>query len=59
MIPAEGLDLEEHLAEIRGGYMVKALAEAGGVQKRAAAKLGMSFRSFRYYLDKLGLRDDD
>lgn len=56
IIPDEGLDLEEHLAEIRSGYMIKALAEAGGVQKKAAAKLGMSFRSFRYYLDKLGLR---
>ncbi|MCH7823359.1 MAG: sigma-54-dependent Fis family transcriptional regulator [Acidobacteria bacterium] len=59
VIPDEGLDLEEHLAEIRSGYMLKALAEAGGVQKKAAAKLGMSFRSFRYYLDKLGLRDDE
>ena len=59
VIPDEGLDLEEHLSEIRSGYMLTALAEAGGVQKKAAAKLGMSFRSFRYYLDKLGLRDDE
>jgi len=58
-IPDEGLDLEEHLAEIRRGYMLLALEEADGVQKRAAEKLGMSFRSFRYYLDKLGSRDED
>lgn len=56
VIPAGGVDLEEHLEGIRGNYMVRALEEAGGVQKRAAAKLGMSFRSFRYYLDKLSLR---
>ena len=58
-IPDEGLDLEDHLEEIRRGYMQRALEEADGVQKKAAAKLGMSFRSFRYYLDKLGLRDED
>ena len=56
LIPDEGVDLEEHLEGIRRTYMVRALEEAGGVQKKAAAKLGMSFRSFRYYLDKLGLR---
>jgi len=58
MIPDEGLDLEEHLAEIRRVFMSRALQEAGGVQKKAAARLGMSFRSFRYYLDKLDLRAD-
>jgi len=55
-IPDEGLDLEEHLEQIRRTYMLRALEAAGGVQKNAAAKLGMSFRSFRYYLDKLGIR---
>jgi len=56
LIPAEGLDLEGHLEQIRRTYMLRALEEAGGVQKKAAAKVGMSFRSFRYYLDKLGIR---
>jgi len=56
VIPDEGVDLEEHLEGIRRTYMVRALEEAGGVQKKAAAKLGMSFRSFRYYLDKLDLK---
>ena len=59
VIPEEGLDLEEHLEEIRRAYMREALEQTGGVQKQAAAKLGMSFRSFRYYLEKLGLRDRD
>jgi DNA-binding NtrC family response regulator len=58
LIPEEGLDLEEHLENIRRTHMARALEASGGVQKKAAAKLGMSFRSFRYYLDKLGLRDD-
>ena len=30
---------------------------AGGVKKRAANLLGVSFRSFRYRLEKLGLDD--
>jgi DNA-binding NtrC family response regulator len=58
LIPAEGLDLEEHLAQIRRAFMLEALEEAGGVQKKAAARLGMSFRSFRYYLDKLEARPE-
>jgi DNA-binding NtrC family response regulator len=28
-----------------------------GVKKRAAARLGISFRSFRYRLEKLGLEE--
>jgi acetyl-CoA C-acetyltransferase len=34
----------------------KALERAGGVQVRAAELLGMSFRSFRYYVKKYNLR---
>jgi two-component system response regulator PilR (NtrC family) len=34
------------------------LQRAGGVKKRAANLLGISFRSFRYRLEKLGLDDD-
>ena len=31
------------------------LREAGGVKKRAAELLGLTFRSIRYKLDKYGL----
>jgi two-component system response regulator PilR (NtrC family) len=55
-LPDHGFDLEEHLDEIKRGYMKRALEQADGVQKRAARLLGMSFRSFRYYLDRLDLR---
>ena len=52
----DGFDLEEHLDEIKRSYMTTAMAKADGVQKKAAKLLGMSFRSFRYYLDRLDLR---
>ena len=57
-LPAEGLDLEEHLEEIRRELMAQALERTGGVQTRAADLLGVSFRSFRYYAKKVGLTDD-
>jgi two-component system response regulator PilR (NtrC family) len=55
-LPSEGFDLEEHLEEIKRSYMTTAMKQADGVQKKAAKLLGMSFRSFRYYLDRLDLR---
>ena len=40
------------------GLLLEALEQAGGfVKKRAAQLLGISFRSFRYRLEKLGLED--
>ena len=53
-LPAEGLDLEAYLEEIRGQLMRQALERCGGVQTQAAELLGMSFRSFRYYAKKCG-----
>jgi two-component system response regulator PilR (NtrC family) len=52
-LPAEGLDLEEHLTGIRRALMEQALERAGGVQTKAAELLNMSFRSFRYYAKKV------
>jgi two-component system response regulator PilR (NtrC family) len=54
-IPDEGADLEAMLAAYERGLLTEALERAGGVKKRAAALLGVSFRSFRYRLEKLGL----
>ena len=42
--------------EIERGYIAEALKRAGGVQVKAAELLGMSFRSFRYYVKKYNLR---
>ena len=52
----EGFDLEARGEEFYRHYLALALARAGGVQVRAAEMLGMSFRSFRYYAKKYGLR---
>ena len=51
-----GFDLEAHVKEIERSYIAQALERAGGVQVRAAELLGMSFRSFRYYVKKYNLR---
>ncbi len=56
ILPASGFDLEAHVKEIEMGYIAEALKRAGGVQVKAAELLGMSFRSFRYYVKKYNLR---
>jgi two-component system response regulator PilR (NtrC family) len=62
-IPAGGVDLDQLVADYERGLILEALDRTGGVKKRAASLLGVSFRSFRYRLDKLGLdgagADDD
>jgi two-component system, NtrC family, response regulator PilR len=58
-LPEEGLDLEAYLESIRTQLMVQALERTNGVQTQAADILGMSFRSFRYYAKKAGLKGGD
>lgn len=55
-LPEEGFDLERHVQQIERDYIAQALQRAGGVQVKAADLLGMSFRSFRYYVKKYNLR---
>ncbi|MCC7415495.1 MAG: sigma-54-dependent Fis family transcriptional regulator [Acidobacteria bacterium] len=55
-LPESGFDLEAHVKEIEMNYIAEALKRAGGVQVKAAELLGMSFRSFRYYVKKYNLR---
>jgi two-component system response regulator PilR (NtrC family) len=57
-LPEEGLDLEKHLEGIRIQLMQQALDRTGGVQTQAAEVLKMSFRSFRYYAKKGGLKGE-
>ena len=52
----EGFDLEARGEEFYRHYIALALERAGGVQVKAAEMLGMSFRSFRYYVKKFNLR---
>ncbi|HYN20810.1 MAG TPA: sigma-54 dependent transcriptional regulator [Thermoanaerobaculia bacterium] len=58
-LPDDGIDLEAYLDDIRAQLMQQALERAGGVQTQAAELLGMSFRSFRYYAKKAGLKGGD
>jgi two-component system response regulator PilR (NtrC family) len=55
-LPASGFDLEQHVQEIEREYIAEALRRAGGVKMKAADLLGMSFRSFRYYMKKYNLK---
>jgi two-component system, NtrC family, response regulator PilR len=55
-LPSGGFDLEAHVKDIERRYIAEALQRAGGVQVKAADLLGMSFRSFRYYVKKYNLR---
>jgi two-component system response regulator PilR (NtrC family) len=54
--PEGGIDLEQHVQDIEREYIAEALRRAGGVKVKAAELLGMSFRSFRYYMKKYNLK---
>ncbi len=55
ILPPEGMDLEKTLAEIEKDLLLQALKRTKGVKKEAANLLGLSFRAFRYKLQKYGL----
>jgi two-component system response regulator PilR (NtrC family) len=54
-IPPEGMNLEAFLDGVERHYLLQALERGGGVKKKAAEILGLSFRSFRYRLAKFGM----
>jgi two-component system response regulator PilR (NtrC family) len=56
-IPLGGMKLDEVLADYERSLLGQALRQSQCVKKRAAQLLGISFRSFRYRLEKLGLED--
>jgi two-component system response regulator PilR (NtrC family) len=59
----KGIDLERLVADFERTLLVKALQQTGGIKKKAAKLLSISFRSMRYRVDKYGLNalsvDDD
>jgi len=57
-IPYGGMDLDAYLAGIEKRFLLKALEKSGGVRKKAAESLGMTFRSFRYKLSKHGMSEE-
>jgi two-component system response regulator PilR (NtrC family) len=54
-LPPGGIDLQAYLDAVERKYLQMALAQAGGVKKEGAKLLGLTFRSMRYRLAKLGL----
>jgi len=52
---ARGVALDSILEEVERGYLKKALDCSNGNKNKAAELLGISFRSLRYRLDKLGI----
>ena len=54
-ITEEGVSLEELVADYERSLLREALSLTEGVKKKAARLLGVSFRSFRYRLEKLGI----
>jgi two-component system response regulator PilR (NtrC family) len=54
-LPSAGTSLDDLMNAFERDLLLAALAKSGGVKKRAAQLLGITFRSFRYRLEKLGL----
>lgn len=59
----KGIELERLTADFERALLIKALEQTGGVKKKAAKLLNISFRSMRYRVDKYSLSnmsiDDD
>jgi two-component system response regulator PilR (NtrC family) len=51
----DGIALDDVIGEVEKDYIIKALELAHGSKQRAAKLLGVSMRSLRYRLDKLGV----
>ena len=58
LIPPEGLNLEKELEELERRYLQEALRRTGGHLTNAAKLLEMSYRSIRYRVKKLHVRED-
>ncbi len=55
-LPEKGFDLEQHVQDLEREYIAEALRRSNGVKMKAAELLGISFRSFRYYMKKYNLK---
>ncbi|MBI5251416.1 MAG: sigma-54-dependent Fis family transcriptional regulator [Desulfomonile tiedjei] len=58
-IPPDGIDLDRALDNMERKLITRAMEITGGNRSRAARLLGISFRSLRYRLVKLGMESDD
>ena len=57
VFPDEGIALEVVLTDVERRLIEEALRRSGGKKTRAAELLGLSFRSLRYRMQKLGFGD--
>jgi two-component system response regulator PilR (NtrC family) len=60
-VTSDGVDLDRIMGQIEKELLVKAIHTAGGVKKKAAKLLNITFRSMRYRVEKynLGTLGDD
>lgn len=58
-LPPAGVDLDRLLSDYERMWVTRALERTSGSRKAAASLLGISFRSFRYRLQKLGIDKAD
>jgi two-component system response regulator PilR (NtrC family) len=58
-IPPDGIDLDRALDNMERKLITRAMEITGGNRSRAARLLGISFRSLRYRLVKLGMESDE
>lgn len=61
-VTPDGLDLDKIMGQIEKELLIKAIHTAGGVKKKAAKLLNITFRSMRYRVEKYNLGslgDDD
>jgi len=58
-LPEEGCELDQVLGEMERRLIVQALERTGGVRTGAAKLLGLTLRSLRYRMQKLGLAPDE
>ncbi|MBI5750448.1 MAG: sigma-54-dependent Fis family transcriptional regulator [Nitrospinae bacterium] len=57
-IPSEGVNLEDYISKVEKDIIINALEKTGWVKKKAAELLNMSFRSFRYKLQKYDIEKE-
>jgi two-component system response regulator PilR (NtrC family) len=58
-IPSDGIELDRTLENLERKLINRALEMTGGNRSRAARLLGISFRSLRYRLVKLGMESEE
>lgn len=56
-VSGDGIDLEKHVEKVERELITMALNEANGVLNKAASLLNLSFRSFRYRLQKYNIKN--